>query len=120
MLNIMKLSRIFPVIVMIAMSYQSADSFEVKGKAISTTFCAQEHCETDTCNDEVIYEVDLGNSTVTRKAVVNKGKSVQGTSFGGLQVTILFIPLSTTTRPLSLERIILEERLPACNKLSRP
>ncbi len=85
MLNIMKLTRVFPVIVLIAMSYQSAEAFEVKGEAISTTFCAQGHCETDTCSDEVIYEVDSENSTITRKAVVNRGKSVQGTSFGGLQ-----------------------------------
>ena len=85
MLNIIKLSRVFPLIVLITMSYQSADAFEVKGKAISTTFCAQGHCDTDTCSDEVIYEVDLENSIITRKAIVNKGKSVQGTRFGGLQ-----------------------------------
>ena len=85
MLYILKLTKVFPVIVLIAISHQSANAFEVKGEAISTTFCAQGHCETDTCSDEDIYEVYLENSTITRIVVVNSGKSVQGTSFGGLQ-----------------------------------
>lgn len=85
MLNIMKQAKVFTIIFLIVMSYQSSEAFEVKGKAISTTFCAQGHCETDTCSDEVIYEVNLENSTITRKAVLNKGKTVQGTGFGGLQ-----------------------------------
>lgn len=62
-----------------------AEAFEVKGKAVSTTFCVDGKCETAKCEDEVIYEIDLRQSTVTRKAVLVKSKDLQKQGLGGPQ-----------------------------------
>lgn len=82
----MKLIKTLILIFILAIAHQSVGAFEVKGEAVSTTLCVQGKCETDACNDEVIYEVDTKSSKVIRKAVVNKGINHLPTSLRGLQV----------------------------------
>lgn len=81
--------RLFPLLVIaftsLCASIPSTQGFEVNGKAVSTTFCAAGKCETDSCEDEVLYEVDLNRSKVTRKAILVQSKKPQAKGLGGLQ-----------------------------------
>lgn len=58
-------------------------SYEVKGKAVSSTMYSEGICKTDKSKDEVTYMIDLDNNKITRTSVFNA--DIKDGPFAGMQ-----------------------------------
>ncbi|NPU82980.1 MAG: hypothetical protein HPY65_00720 [Syntrophaceae bacterium] len=103
-----KLVTIISVFLLFLMGY-SAQAFEVKGIAGTTTFCQRGKCVTTIDNSEVIYEVNLDVQKVTRKAVLNK--SIPNNTIGGLQSDNTEYAVFYDNKDLETRKLFNEQRI---------
>lgn len=70
-----------------ALSWAEENVFEVKATAVDSVFYRMGKIERDRSGDEVVYQVNLPQKTITRTAVYNKSVKEQmpGSSLGGLE-----------------------------------